>query len=174
MVDLRLHERLRPRLSPSDVMQEAFLDALKKLPSYLRNPRLPVFLWLRRVTADKLHDLHRHHLEAKVRDARREVSLAAGLAGPEASSVALAAKLARGGTSPSEAARDAELRATLEAALGKMDGFDREIVALRCFEGLTSKESAQVLGIEEAAARQRYFRALRRLKGLIGGQLGPE
>ncbi len=36
---------------------------------------------------------------------------------------------------------------------------------LRHFEGLTSSETAQVLGIKPSAAVNRYARALERLKG---------
>jgi RNA polymerase sigma-70 factor, ECF subfamily len=64
MVEIRLDRRLLARVDASDVMQEAFLEASRQLPEYVRDPRLPVFLWLRLVVGDRLMKLHRAHLGA--------------------------------------------------------------------------------------------------------------
>src|SRR5437667_12801971 len=74
MVHLRLSRRLQGRVDDSDVLQEAFLDACKKLPEYVRAPGLPFFLWLRHLTGLKLAEVHRRHLGTQRRDAAREVS----------------------------------------------------------------------------------------------------
>src|SRR5437870_9707080 len=92
MVALRLDHRLQGRIDPSDVIQEAYLEASNRLADYLRQPSMPFFLWLRFITGQKLLELHRHHLGAQARDAGREVSLYRG-ALPETSSAALAAQL---------------------------------------------------------------------------------
>src|SRR3954469_10511446 len=78
MIRLRLDRRLAGRLDTSDVLQEAYLEADRRFAEYLRDPAIPVFLWLRLVTGQKLTDLHRHHLGAKIRDAGLEVSLHRG------------------------------------------------------------------------------------------------
>ncbi len=41
MVELRLDARLRARVDPSDVLQEAFLDVARDLDAYLAGPELP-------------------------------------------------------------------------------------------------------------------------------------
>ena len=130
------------------------------------SPTSPFFLWLRAVAGHKLSDLHRHHLGARMRDARREVSLHAGRAA--------GGDLRRPGrpalghlTRPSEAAVRAERKVRLQTALNAMDPIDREVLALRHFEQLTVSETAQVLGIKEKAAGMRYVRALRRLKEIL-------
>ena len=64
------------------------------------------------------------------------------------------------------------IKARLDEALGKMDPIDREIVALRHYEQLTSREAAQVLGIEERAASKRYLRALERLREMLSDMPG--
>src|SRR5262245_32533833 len=92
MVALRLDRRLQGRIDPSDVIQEAYLQASVQLADYLRNPTVPFFLWLRLITGQKLAALHRHHLGVAARDAGREVALPHG-AMPGASSAALAARL---------------------------------------------------------------------------------
>src|SRR5436305_1013249 len=69
MVDLRLDPRVRGRLDPADVVQDAFLDAAKRLDDYVRDPKLPPFLWLRLIVGERLTTLHRHHLGTRMRDA---------------------------------------------------------------------------------------------------------
>ena len=78
MVQLRLDRRLQGRIDPSDVIQEAFVDAARRLPEYTVDPAMPPFLWLRFLTGQRLVTLHRIHLGVKARDAGREVSLQSG------------------------------------------------------------------------------------------------
>ena len=101
-----------------------------------------------------------------MRDARREVSLVRGPV-PETTTAALAAQLLGRLTSPSQAAIRAEAKIRLQEALNAMDATDREVLALRHFEHLTTAEAAQVLGIKEAAAGKRYLRALERLREVL-------
>ncbi len=165
MVHFRLDRRLRARVDPSDILQEAFLEAARRIPEYLAQPSLPVFLWLRGLTAQKLLQVHRFHIDARKRSPRREVSFRQVL--PFATSEVLAENLVRHGPSSGSAARLADLKERLQDALDRMDEKDREVVALRHFEELTSAEAARVLGIEEPAARKRYIRAIRRLRDII-------
>jgi RNA polymerase sigma-70 factor (ECF subfamily) len=166
MVRLRLDRRLQGRLDPSDVLQEAFLDVARRAPEYVANPAMPFFLWLRFLTGQRLLALHRQHLGARMRDASQEVSLYRG-ALPQASSQSLAAQLLGHLTSPSQAAVRAELQIKLQEALNSMEPLDREILALRHFEELTNNETAAVLGVQKAAASNRYVRALKRLKEIL-------
>jgi RNA polymerase sigma-70 factor (ECF subfamily) len=168
MVRLRLDRRLQGRLDPSDVLQEAYLDFARRVPEYIRNPPGPFYLWLRFLTGQRLIDLHRQHLGAKMRDAAQEVSLYRG-ALPQASSVSLAAQLLGRLTSASRAAIRAETQIRVQEALNSMDPLDREILTLRHFEMLNNEETAQVLGIKKTAASNRYVRALKRLKALLAG-----
>jgi RNA polymerase sigma-70 factor (ECF subfamily) len=163
MVSLRLDRRLRGRIDPSDVIQEAFLDASAGLAHYVERAEMPFFLWLRWLTGMKLNTLHRKHLGTKVRDAGREISLDRGAA-PQASSAALAAQLLGRLTTASEAAIRLEQKARLEAAIDALDPLDREIVVLRHFEELTNAEAAQTLGLQVSTASKRYVRAICRLK----------
>jgi RNA polymerase sigma-70 factor (ECF subfamily) len=171
MVEIRLDTRLQARIDASDVIQEAFVEVVERLEEYLREPRLPLFLWLRLVVGERLLKLHRHHLGAQMRDAAREVSLYRG-ALPAASSAALAAQLLGKQTSPTQAAVRAERLLRLQEALNTLDPIDREILALRHFEELSRAEAAQVLGIEEGAAAKRYVRALKRLKDILAAMPG--
>jgi RNA polymerase sigma-70 factor (ECF subfamily) len=166
MIAFRLDPRLQGRVDPADVLQEAYLAAFQNLGTYLRQPAMPFFLWLRGIAGNKLLELHRHHLGTPMRDARREVSLYRG-ALPQATSAALAARLLGRLTRPSQAAVRAEAKLRLQEALNAMDPVDREVLALRHFEHLSNAEAAEVLGIRAAAAGKRYLRALERLRAAL-------
>jgi RNA polymerase sigma-70 factor (ECF subfamily) len=166
MIQLRIDRRLQGRLDASDVLQESYLEYARSLAHYLENPELPFFLWLRCLTGRKLQALHRHHLGTRARDAGRELSLHRG-ALPQASSLSLAAQLLGSYTSPSHAAMRAELQIRIQEALNSMDPIDREVLALRHYEQLSNAETAQVLGLSEAAASNRFVRALKRLKSIL-------
>jgi RNA polymerase sigma-70 factor (ECF subfamily) len=166
MVDMRLDRRLQARVDPSDVIQEAYVDVVTRLEEYLREPRIPLFLWLRLIVGERLMKLHRHHLGTQMRNAGLEVSLYRG-ALPAASSSALAAQLLGKHTSPTQAAARAERALRLQEALNTLDPTDREVLSLRHFEELSVAETAQVLGITEPAAAKRYIRALKRLKNVL-------
>ena len=167
LVNLRMDHRLQGRLDPSDVLQEAFLEYASSLPEYAKKPDAPFYVWLRCITGRKLHALHRKHLGTRMRDAGRDVSLFNG-ALPEASSVSLAAQLLGKLTAPSQAMLRAELQLQVQQALNEMEPIDREVLALRHYEQLNNQETAQVLGLSEAAASIRFMRALRRLKEQLG------
>jgi RNA polymerase sigma-70 factor (ECF subfamily) len=171
MVALRLDRRLQGRIDPSDVIQEAYLEASARLAEYLRDPSTPFFLWLRFLTGQKLVTLHRRHLGVKMRDAGHEVALYHGSM-PQASSAALAGRLLGHDTRPSEAAVRAEMKIRVQEALNSMPVLEREALALRHFEQLSRAEIAQVFGISEAAAGKRYIRALERLKQILGQSPG--
>jgi RNA polymerase sigma-70 factor (ECF subfamily) len=171
MVELRLDRRLQARIDASDVVQDAYLEVAQRLEAYLQQPKLPLFLWLRLVVGERLLTLHRHHLGTQMRDAGLEVSLYRG-ALPAASSAALAAQLLGQQTSPTQAAVRAERLLRIQEALNSLEPLDREILSLRHFEQLSRAESAQALGIAEAAASKRYIRALRRLKTILADMPG--
>jgi RNA polymerase sigma-70 factor (ECF subfamily) len=166
MVRLRLSRRLQGRVDDSDVLQESFLEISRKLPEYARQPQLPLFLWLRHMTGLKLAEVHRRHLGAQMRDADREVSLHRGGL-PEADSASLAAQLLGKLTTPSQAAVRAEQRLFVQEALNRMDPLDREVLALKHFEQLSTAEMAQVLGLSRAGAGSRYLRAIKRLREVL-------
>ena len=82
MVRLRLDRRLQGRIDTEDVLQEAFVDATRRLAEYAAKRPMPPFLWLRFLTMQRLQTLHRLHLGVKCRDARaRGLALQRGAAG---------------------------------------------------------------------------------------------
>jgi RNA polymerase sigma-70 factor (ECF subfamily) len=171
MVAVRLDRRLQGRIDASDVIQDAFLEADRRLGDYLARSDMPFHLWLRFLVGQRLLVLHRQHLDTHMRDAAREQPW------PDSTVDGLAAQFLDRGPSPSEDAARQEAVAYLRDALNDMDPTDREVLTLRHFEQLTNVEVSQLLGIETSAASKRYLRALERLQevleqrpDLFGGQ----
>src|SRR5690606_2974502 len=143
-----------------DVLQEAWLDITRRFDEWLKSASpMPLFVWMRFLTVQKLMELHRRN-GAKQRDARREVPLHAG---PEASTASVAERLAGNFSSPSQGLARQEVLARVQAALDGLEEIDREVLLLRHFEELSNNEVAEVLGITKAGASNRYVRALKRL-----------
>ena len=174
VVSFRLDPRLRGRVDAADVMQDTFIAATARRGEFFGQSAQPLFLWLRWMVTNTLLELHRHHLGVKMRDARREISSdrCSDGGGDASTRIALVAQLTAGATGPATAAGCAELKTRLNEALRQMDATDREVVALRHFEQLTSTEAAQVLGIQERAAAKRYLRALERLREILAEMPG--
>ncbi len=167
MVDLRMDRRLQSRVDASDVLQEATLEAHKRMDEYFaQSDRMDFFLWLRWIANDKLIDAQRHHLGTQKRNIGQEVSLYARPVA-EATSYVLAEHLLGRLQHPSEAIRAAEIQVALEKAINSLEPVDREVLVLRHFEELSNRETAEVLGLKKSGASKRYVSALASLKDVL-------
>ncbi len=163
MVTFRMDPRLHGRVDADDVLQEAWLSAVQRIDHFLIDASRSIFVWFRLITCQTLVDIHRRHLNTQKRSAGNEFSIDRGWSSSSTSS-SLSFHLLDNLTTPSEAALKEEMSQKLNEALAAMKDIDREVLALRHFEQLTNREAAQVLGISEQAASDRYIRALARLK----------
>ncbi len=75
--------------------------------------------------------------------------------------------------SPEAELAGAELRETLREALAKMPGFEREVILLAYRDELTQSEIAERLGWPLGTVKTRTRRALLKLRGVLGPDLGP-
>lgn len=164
----RLDERLAARVDPSDVVQEVWLEAFARLHDYLERRPMPFRTWLWKTAYERLLKVRRHH-----RRARRAVGREVGW--PERSSLMLASRLL-GGTSPSRRLGQQEMARQVREVLGQLSETDSEILLMRNVDELPYEEIGLLLDIEPEAARQRYGRALLRLRKalLARGLLEPE
>jgi RNA polymerase sigma-70 factor (ECF subfamily) len=160
-VDFHLDPRLRTRFDPSDVVQETQVEAAGRINDYLAAPPMPFWLWLRKNAYQRLLNLRRDHVTRQRRSVRREV------AWPDRSSLLLARPLLAGGPSPSQQVEAQELAERLERAVARLADADRTVLLMRHAEDLPFDEIACLLGIEPAAARKRFGRALIRLRMLL-------
>jgi RNA polymerase sigma-70 factor, ECF subfamily len=161
LISLRMDGRLKARLDPSDIVQETQLVAFRRFEDYLRRRPMPFRLWLRKTAQQQVFDAQRHHIQRHRRSLLKEE-------GPlNRSSILLARSLLTDHSSPSEKLARRELQRRVEAAVAKLSDLSREIVVMRNVEGLSFEEIAQVLELEAPAVRQRYGRALIKLRSKL-------
>jgi len=165
-IALRIDRRMAARVDASDVLQETYLEAFRRLPKYLHQERMPFSLWLRWIAREKLAALHRRHLGAKKRSATHEAPLM-----PADSSAQIVSMIAGRGPSPSQELARAEMAEKVRIALGRLGVEERDLILWRHFEQLSIRDVAQLLQISETAAGKRYIRALDRLRKTLA-QLG--
>jgi RNA polymerase sigma-70 factor (ECF subfamily) len=167
MVELRMDRALARRVDASDVVQDVLVEANRRMTEYLKSrDKMPFHLWLRQIAQDRLIDAHRRHRGAARRSLDREQPLAP--ANADQSALDLAAQLRdHRELTPATAATQRELERRFEAAVEQLDDTDREVILMRHFEHLSNQETAQALGLTEAAAGMRYLRAVRRLRAVL-------
>ena len=171
MVEMRLDQHIRQRVDASDVVQEAMIEANRRLPRYLDNPAMPFHLWLRQIATDRLIDAHRRHRVSRKRsvDLEQAPVVAANL---DHSTIHF--DISDKELTPAAAALHHELQCRFEDAIEEMDPQDQEIIVMRNFEKLSNQEVAQMLGLTEPAASMRYLRAMRRLRKRLTDADGEE
>jgi RNA polymerase sigma-70 factor (ECF subfamily) len=166
MVAVRIDVRLSARVDPSDIVQEALLDASRKLPGYLRDRPLPFYAWLRSLTLERLIQLHRKHILADKRAPDREVRADASLSHESAWQLADRLLAATTADPLAKAIRE-ERRRRVHEALESLLPHEREVLVLRYLEQLSTSETAAVLNVSESAAKMRHLRALERMRCLL-------
>jgi RNA polymerase sigma-70 factor (ECF subfamily) len=153
---VHLDARLRGKLDPADVVQQALLRAYAAWPA-LKHPEPPALAaWLRRILARTLADLVKHY----ERDKR-----ALGL---EQSAPGLAGWLAADQTSPSQAAVRNEELLRLADALAALPEPQREVVVLKHLRGWTLQQIGEHLGRTVPAAASLLRRGLEELRRRLG------
>jgi RNA polymerase sigma-70 factor, ECF subfamily len=161
LVELRLDPKLHTRVDPSDVVQEAHLEAFRRLRTYLKERPMPFRLWLRQIAYDRTLKAWRHHRGTARRAVGREVPL------PERSSLVLAQQLLAGGSTPSQRLDRRELAQRLRQAIAQLPQSDREVILMRHFEGLSNPEVGCLLAIDPATVSKRHGRAMLRLHRIL-------
>ena len=166
LIRMRLDRKIQNRVDVSDVVQDVFIEANRRLQRYLADPIMPFHLWLRQIAKDRIIDAHRKHRVSLKRSVDREQQIVA-FRGSDQSSVQLASVLGDPRLTPAAAAIQKEMAGQVEAAITRLGEKDCEIILMRHYEHLSNAEIGQLLGLTEPAASMRYLRAIRRLKALM-------
>lgn len=159
--------RLRGKLDPADLVQDAFLEAHRHFAAFRGSSEPEFAAWLRRILAGVLANTLRRYFGTKARDLRLEAELQAEV---DRSSVMAAGQLAASGTSPSEAASRREQAVLFADALAALPADYREALVLRHLEGLTFPEVAARMGRTVDSVEKVWMRAVARLREVVGGR----
>ena len=122
MLDFRLSPRLRSRVDPADVLQEAYIEIARRIGDYLARPDVSFYVWARQIALQTLIGVQRRHFGQK-RDPHQEVALPEDSSDPTNYSIVQA--LCAQNTTPSRAALRAEEIEQLHTTLASMDPTDQ-------------------------------------------------
>jgi RNA polymerase sigma-70 factor (ECF subfamily) len=156
--------RLRRRLSPSDLVQEAMLAAHRDFGQFNGQSERQFLAWLRQILINCLHHSIEAHLKTKRRDVRCEVSIEQVNASLDHSVVDFAQFLADPGPSPSAPVRRRERAVEFANQLAKLQPQYREVIILRNLQGLSFDEIAKQMNRNAGAVRMLWLRAISKLK----------
>lgn len=148
---------LRNPQDAEDVMQEAFLKALRNLHAYRAEARFST--WLVSIALNEARSCLRRHRAIESLDTSDET----GHIAPEL--------LRDWREVPSEALERLEVRKLLRDAVTELPLIYREVFLLRELQELTISESAQALGISPASVKVRLHRARIMLQRRLAPQL---
>ncbi len=154
-----LSPALRRKVSASDILQEAYLVALRRVADFEHRGDGSFGRWLARIVELKMREVVRKYAGTDKRGAVAEVSR--GARDPTAN-------FAGGAPTPSQMAMASELRQRAAVAMEKLPPDYREIVRLVQEEGLTMAEAAARMGRSRNAVKHLYGRALSRFAKLLG------
>ncbi len=154
-----------------DAAQEVFLKAYRNAGRY--RPRGKVYTWLYRIAVN--HCLNRLRRRRVVRFLPW-TGIGGGGAGGEAGAPDDGPAFDPPGDEP---AADHRLEARqrwrrVQRALAELPDTQRAVVVLVRFEGLSYKETAEVLGVSLGAVESRLFRAMRNLESALADEEGGE
>ena len=155
---------LGAKTDPSDIVQEACLQAFRKREQFRGGTEAEFVAWLRRIVANCLAMAVRRYRGTAARDLGREQAHVAAL---DRSSAALAALVPADQTTPSQRAQRRELGVVVADAVAGLPPDYREVVTLRVFRNLKWEEVAAEMERSPGAVRMLWARALKALGGRI-------
>jgi RNA polymerase sigma-70 factor (ECF subfamily) len=151
-----------------DLVQEAWLEAVRQFPDYTYQGPDSFFRWLATVALHRMANLQRM-AAAQKRDRRLErplqgdgsTLLPGGVTPPAL------------GPGPGTVSVGAETQARLDTALATLSDDDREVITLARVQGLPLQEIAERIGRTRNAVALLLSRALRKLKAAMGEPEDP-
>ncbi len=170
LVTAQLDDRMRGRVSPSDIVQESFLEAHRDFNQFRGHTPGEFVVWLRRIVVNNILRMVEQHVLAEKRDVRREISLEEIRRRLEQSTVRLETLLALEDDSPSEFAAQREDEIRLADTLTQLPADYREVIILRHIEGLPFDDVGRRMGRSAGAVRMLWLRALKQLRDQLGNE----
>jgi len=162
----QLDGRLRRRVSPSDLVQEAMLGAYRDFSQFRGGSEPELLAWLRQILINCLRHAYRAHVQADRRDLRREISFDEMNHSLDQSAAKLANVLADEATSPSGAAAAQERAVEIANHLAQLRPDYRDVIVLRNLQGLSFEEVANRMNRKPGAVRMLWLRAIEKFRQL--------
>jgi RNA polymerase sigma-70 factor (ECF subfamily) len=153
-----IHPQLAGKVSPSDIVQETFLEAQRDFAGFRGEREEELRAWLARILMNNLVNASRRFTETEMRAVQREVPL------PALSLDATADNLAGDSGTASAKAMAREKAEQVHQALLRLPEHYRTVLQLRYERGLTFEQIALLVDRSAEATRKLWVRALGRLE----------
>jgi RNA polymerase sigma-70 factor, ECF subfamily len=165
IVRLRMGNELRSKLQSMDVVQDAFVSALRGLKDFTYENEGDFLRWLATITENRIRD-HVEKFHAGRRDIRREIPL--DTSGQASKDTFVRTVGPVDSTTPSMIVSKREELDRLEKAMNKLTPEYKQVILLAKMEGLSGPQLAEKLGKSPGAARALLCRALAALSEAYG------
>jgi RNA polymerase sigma-70 factor (ECF subfamily) len=162
----RIHQELRSKLDPSDVVQEVCMEAVRQIQLFRGTSKAEFAGWLRGILADRIAKNARRFLGTQQRDIQLEKSLQQQL---DETSGNLESFLAQSSRSPSAVAEWNETTLSLAQAIESLPDDYQQVVILRNLQGKSFREVADALNRSVDSVEKLWIRALVKLKQAMNG-----
>ena len=160
----QLDRKLRRRVNPSDLVQDAMLAAHTDFAKFQGCSERELLAWLRQILINCLHHVIETHLRAKMRDMRREISVEHLGATLDQSACNFTQMLADRGPSPSAPMQQRERAVALADQLSRLPPQYRDVIVLRNLQGLSFDEVAERMDRKPGTVRMLWLRAIEKFK----------
>ena len=170
LVSLQINPRLRTKVDASDIVQQAILHAHEARARFRGQTEAEWLAWLRAILANALAGAARR-FNTQSRELGRERSLEVEL---ERSSARLEGLFVADQSSPSEKAVHREELLRMVCSLAQLPEDQRQVIELHYLKGLRVADVAEQMGRTRPAVVGLLFRALKKLRELLGDQGGPD
>jgi len=149
---------MRDVAEADEAVQDAFVKAYSHLSSF--REELPFEVWFTRILINGCLD------RRKARRRRDRWFVGAEITSTDEAGVAASAPAA----DPEHRLLARERRATIAAAIDRLDGRQRTVFMLCHYGDCTPREVSVMTGLKESTVRVHLFRAARKLRHLLGGK----
>ena len=149
---------MRDAAEADEAVQDAFVKAYSHLASF--REELPFEVWFTRILINGCLD----RIKARTRRERWLAPMPEGPGGERD----FAERTPGRGPTPEDQLLGRERRRELAAALAKLPERQRSVFMLSHYEGCTSREVSALTGLNESTVRVHLFRAIRKLRTLLG------
>lgn len=163
----QIGRRLQARISPSDVVQETVMDAVRDFAQFHGSSEREFLSWLRQILINNLMRCVEQHVKAAKRDVRCEISLQQLARKVDQTATHIDRFVLTANQSPSAVASRRELAVVIADQLAKLPDHYRDVIVLRNLEGLSFEDVATEMDRTVGAVRMLWLRAIDRFRTLI-------
>jgi RNA polymerase sigma-70 factor (ECF subfamily) len=160
-----MDERVRVRVSPSDIVQETLMEAHRDFAQFDGTSLAEFTGWLRKILLNNIARAIETHLAAAKRDVRRQCSLNDRWGDSSSSNQWWARFSQKSQRSAAGVVQHEETIRKLNQSIEQLPPDYQQVIRWRHIDGLSFQEIASRLGRNTGAVRMLWFRAVEKLRG---------